>query len=275
MPCPFTTEWSSTCVSGAKELNGKIGYVKKATQERAAVILNGAKGEKAVKPHCLKLIEEDWLSKQILTPVMSQDVVPSEIHEGIDSSITRINPKNKYITAVRFNPNLKRAGPCAFSNADRLLHVEVPVGVEIIGKSAFAHCKNLRSCELPATPFQILDGCFRFCGALRTMTLRHTKEGGRIKKNKKKKKKKKGTLSVGGSGNDDNEEEAEEGGVREAGFFSMEEVKASGMSLTMKEAMGALSLEASDRAFAEKLQAEEGIFDLTGGGVGHGFNADG
>ena len=156
--------------AAAIQLNGKCGYIKKITNERAAVVVDGGEGEKAVKPDNLRLIERDWSIETVPskakkkgkrdkkgkqdkqdkkkrgkdTPPLStgQAHVYSELHDGVDKSIANRNENNWAITACRFAPGLTRVGSCAFSHAHVLMEVEVPHGVTVIGKFAFAHCKR-------------------------------------------------------------------------------------------------------------------------------------
>ncbi|GMH79963.1 hypothetical protein TrST_g2801 [Triparma strigata] len=185
--------------AAAIQLNGKCGYIKKITNERAAVVVDGGEGEKAVKPDNLRLIERNLSSKKTKeakkkgkrdkndkqdkkkrgkdTPPSStgQAHVYSEFHNGVDKSIANRNENNWAITACRFAPDLTRVGSCAFSHAHVLMEVEVPHGVTVIRKFAFAHCKSLKKAKIPNTIAQIQDGAFRYCGSLLHFNMRHTK----------------------------------------------------------------------------------------------------
>ncbi|GMH97275.1 hypothetical protein TrVE_jg6340 [Triparma verrucosa] len=168
--------------AAAIQLNGKCGYIKKITNERAAVVVDGGEGEKAAKKKGKrdKKHKQDKQDKKKIgkdTPPLStgQAHVYSELHDGVDKSIANRNENNWAITACHFAPGLTRVGSCAFSHAHVLMEVEVPHGVTVIGKFAFAHCKSLKKAKIPNTIAQIQDGAFRYCGSLLHFNMRHTK----------------------------------------------------------------------------------------------------
>ena len=66
--------------------------------------------------------------------------------------------------------DVKRIGPDAFSNQNRMTDISIPNGVEEIGVHAFRYCWALQSVSIPDSVTEIGDGAFSGCRELRSVS---------------------------------------------------------------------------------------------------------
>lgn len=76
---------------------------------------------------------------------------------------------------VKFSPELKRIGACAFADCEMLCYgqegLRLPTGLESIGDGAYAGCSSIREVEIPSTVTNLGAWAFARCSALRHVTL--------------------------------------------------------------------------------------------------------
>lgn len=72
------------------------------------------------------------------------------------------------IEHIRLSSNLKMIPAGAFIR-NRISHIEIPEGVELIGRDAFAHCAYLKEIRLPKSLHTLQRGVFWNCVTLKTV----------------------------------------------------------------------------------------------------------
>jgi hypothetical protein len=86
------------------------------------------------------------------------------VYKGIDE----IPPT---VSKLKVDPTLKVIPPATCLHCDRLMTVELPEGLEIIGRRAFSYCKALKSINIPSTVTEIGKRAFHNCFDLKHITL--------------------------------------------------------------------------------------------------------
>jgi len=82
--------------------------------------------------------------------------------------------RNKLVTQVVFLQNLPRVGDYACFYAANLVVIDIPEGVESIGRSAFGCCSSLTKVSFPMTIISISQHAFCGCSSLENIDLLHT-----------------------------------------------------------------------------------------------------
>jgi len=94
------------------------------------------------------------------------------IHSGVDSVKSS---NSKRVTSIMSFYNIHKIGDFACSDLPNLLNVDIPFGVNKIGKSSFRYCKHLQVLQFP-TSLEVIDSnAFTDCTSLKTLNLRTTK----------------------------------------------------------------------------------------------------
>ena len=75
------------------------------------------------------------------------------------------------VTHVRIAPYVKKIGIGAFRDCEQLMVVELNVGLEEIGESAFEGCKSLKYIKVPSTVKKIGESAFHECNQLSDVEL--------------------------------------------------------------------------------------------------------
>ena len=75
------------------------------------------------------------------------------------------------VVRVKVDPSVKNIDNDSFNGLDRLRTVQLPEGMESIGKSAFDECKSLERINIPSTVKVIGDYAFQHCERLQDVNL--------------------------------------------------------------------------------------------------------
>ncbi|GMH73653.1 hypothetical protein TrST_g7186 [Triparma strigata] len=75
---------------------------------------------------------------------------------------------------VVFLLNITKVGVWACDSSANLVVVEIPEGVESIGRAAFKNCHSLTTVSFPTTLIEIVGGAFHKCSSLENVDLLHT-----------------------------------------------------------------------------------------------------
>ncbi|GMH71957.1 hypothetical protein TL16_g05794 [Triparma laevis f. inornata] len=95
------------------------------------------------------------------------------VHDGNDSNTAR-KERRKLVARVVFLLNITKVGVNACCWAVNLVVVDIPEGVESIGKGAFAGCSSLTTVSFPTTLKLICVQAFLYCSSLENVDLLHT-----------------------------------------------------------------------------------------------------
>ena len=101
------------------------------------------------------------------------------VHDGKDissheSNSRRTIERKRNVTEVLFLLNVTRVGDFACCDAAKLVVVDLPEGVEIVGGHAFYYCRSLTAVSFPATLKKIGLYAFGNCPNLDNVELLHT-----------------------------------------------------------------------------------------------------
>ena len=111
----------------------------------------------------ISLIENkqlNWIYDSAYVLYMEDKLKPLDI-----SALTDIL-SNVFDNEPIFDADLKRVPPFYRLATDNLRHIEIPEGIEYIGKAAFKNCVNLNYLKLPRSLRRIADEAFKGCDDL-------------------------------------------------------------------------------------------------------------